>query len=89
MRKYFNDLDKGGKRNFIPVTVIGRSMAGKTSLIKTIEQTKRILSKRDCTDKLDEVTKVFKVSEADFDEVSKLVFHDFGGQAIYHFAYPL
>ena len=89
MRKYFSDLDKGGKRNFIPVTVIGRSMAGKTSLIKTIQQTKRFLSKRDCTDKLDEVTKVFKVSEADFDEVSKLVFHDFGGQAIYHFAYPL
>ena len=43
VRKYFSDLDKGGKRNFIPVTVIGRSM----------------------------------------------VFHDFGGQAIYHFAYPL
>ena len=64
-------------------------MAGKLSLIKTIQQTKRFLSKRNCTSKLDEATKVFKVSEADFDEVSKLVFHDFGGQAIYHFAYPL
>ena len=89
LRKYFSDLDKGGKRNFIPVTVIGRSMAGKTSLIKTIQQTKQVLSKRNCTSKRDEATKVFKVSEADFDEVSKLVFHDFGGQAIYHFAYPL
>ena len=35
MRKYFTDLEKDGRKNFIPVTVIGRSMAGKTSLIKS------------------------------------------------------
>ena len=89
MRKYFADLEKGGKKNFIPVTVIGQSMAGKTSLIQSMQKTKRVLSKR-CDDiKLDEATKVFRVCEVDFDEASKLVFHDFGGQVIYHFAYPL
>ena len=89
IRKYFTDLEKGGKKNFVPVTVIGQAMAGKTSLIKSMQQTKRYLSHRSNDSQLDEATKVFKVCEADFDEVSKLVFHDFGGQAIYHFAYPL
>ena len=89
LRKYYTDLVKSGKKNFIPVTVIGQSMAGKTSLIRSMQQTRRILSTRDCVNTLDEATKVFNVSEAEFDEGSKLVFHDFGGQAIYHFAYPL
>ena len=90
MLKYFTDLEKDGKKNFIPVTVIGRSMAGKTSLVRSMQMSERILSNRsDDRSPLDQATKVFKVCEADFDEVSKLVFHDFGGHAIYHFAYPL
>ena len=90
MLKYFTDLEKDGKKNFIPVTVIGRSMAGKTSLIRSMQMSERFLSNRsDDSGPLDHATKVFKVCEAEFDEVSKLVFHDFGGHAIYHFSYPL
>ena len=90
LRKYLTDLAQTGKKNFIPVTVIGQSMAGKTSLIRSMKDTKRVLSNRSSSNnQLDEATKVFKVSEAEFDEGTKLVFHDFGGQAIYHFAYPL
>ena len=88
--KYFTDLEKDGKKTFIPVTVIGRSMAGKTSLIRSMQMSERFLSNRsDDRSQLDHATKVFKVCEVDFDEVSKLVFHDFGGHAIYHFSYPL
>ena len=89
LRAWFGDLLKRGKKILIPVTVIGQSLAGKTSLIRSMQHSKRRLSKRGGVDKLDEATKVFEVSEAEFEEGSKLVFHDFGGQAIYHFAYPL
>ena len=83
LRKYLTDLAQTGKKNFIPVTVIGQSMAGKTSLIRSMKDTKRVLSNRSSSNnQLDEATKVFKVSEAEFDEGTKLVFHDFGGQAI-------
>ena len=55
-----------------------------------MQMSERFLSNRsNDRSQLDHATKVFKVCEADFDEVSKLVFHDFGGHAIYHFAYPL
>ena len=90
MLKYFTDLEKDGKKSFVPVTVIGRFMAGKTSLIRSMQMSERFLSNRsDDRSQLDQATKVFKVCEADFDEVSKLVFHDFGGHANYHFSYPL
>lgn len=89
LRAWYGDLLKRGKKILIPVTVIGQSLAGKTSLIRSMQHSKRRLSKRGGVDKLDEATKVFEVSEAEFEEGSKLVFHDFGGQAIYHFAYPL
>ena len=64
-------------------------MAGKTSLVWSMQRSKRVLSKRCESSKLDDATKVFRVCEADVDAESMLVFHDFGGQAIYHFAYPL
>ena len=89
IRKYFADLKKGHTKKFIPVTVIGRTIAGKTSLVWSLQRSKRVLSKRCESSKFDDATKVFKVCEADVDAESMLVFHDFGGQAIYHFAYPL
>ena len=89
VQKYLFDLEKDRNSvKFIPVTVIGKSMAGKTSLVRSIQQNKRVLTYRSDVNKLDEATKVFTVCEADIGE-TKLVFHDFGGQAIYHFAYQL
>ena len=91
MRKYLQDIGKDSKSNmkFIPVTVIGQSMAGKTSLIRSLQEGRRVLTNRSMICKLDEATKVLKVSEASIHSNSKLVFHDFGGQAIYHAAYQL
>ena len=92
VKKYFDDLklDKASNQRLIPVTVIGKSRAGKTSLVKSMQKNERVLTKRSpVTGKLDEATKVFKVCEAEVDDTSKLVFADFGGQSIYHFAYQL
>lgn len=91
IRKFLVDLNenRSGNLKFIPVTVIGKSMAGKTSLVKSMQDNVRVLTYRSTDNRRDEATKVFKVCEADIDENTKLVFHDFGGQAIYHFAYQL
>ena len=90
VRKYFHDLKVGSNQRFVPVTVIGKSQAGKTSIVRSIQQNKRVLTARGATKgKLDEATKVFQVSEAKIDETSKILFVDHGGQAVYHFAYQL
>jgi GTPase SAR1 family protein len=92
VRKYLYDLqlEKGRNQRLIPVTAIGQSKAGKTSLVKSVQQNKRVLTERHSDGgKLDEATKVFKVCEAEVNESSKLVFTDFGGQAIYNFSYQL
>ena len=54
-----------------------------------MQKNERVLTWRCDNSKLDEATKVFKVCEAEVDDKYKLVFHDFGGQAIYQFAYQL
>jgi hypothetical protein len=91
MRKYFTDLEEDRETNikFVPVTVFGQTMAGKTSLVRSMQKNERVLTLRCDNSKLDEATKVFKVCEAEVDNKYKLVFHDFGGQAIYQFAYQL
>lgn len=91
VRKYFFDLAAGADQNvkYIPVTVIGQTMAGKTSLVKSMRDNTRVLTFRSETNLRDEATKVFKVCEASVDDQSRLVFHDFGGQAIYHSSYQL
>ena len=101
VRKYFKDLElfKGSNQRLIPVTVIGKSRAGKTSLVRSMQANERVLTERSPADgqavaqtagqKRDDATKVFKVCEADIDDTCKLIFADFGGQSIYHFAYQL
>ena len=69
MRKYYYDLkiEAGTNQRLIPVTVIGKTKAGKTSLVRSVQQNKRVLTERNTTEgKLNESTKVFKVCEADF-----------------------
>ena len=92
VKKYIFDLkvEAGRNQHVIPVTVIGKSKAGKTSLVRSVQQNKRVLTERRTTaGKLDEATKVFKVCEAEIDATSKLLFVDYGGQSIYHFSYQL
>lgn len=88
IKKYLADPEGVGVR-FFPVTVIGESMAGKTSLVRSIQNNRRVLTSRSSHSKLDEATKVFKIQEVDVNVKDKLSFHDFGGQAIYQFANQL
>mgnify|MGYP001795240561 FL=1 len=89
------DLNKDTELNkkITKITVIGQIMAGKTSLVKPMQQNKRISnilsSDSDSSSKLDDATKIFKTCEASVSSGSKLVFHNFGGPAIHHFAYQL
>ena len=94
VRKYHYDLkvEAGTNQQLIPVTVtcIGKTKAGKTSLVRSVQQNKRVLTERNTAEgKLDESTKVFKVCEAEMNKTSKLLFVDYGGQSMYHFSYQL
>ena len=86
VRKYYFDLkvEAGTNQHLIPVTVIGKAKAGKTSLVRSVQQSKRVLTERNTAEgKLDESTKVFKVCEAEINKTSMLLFVDYGGQSIY------
>jgi len=91
-RQYYADLAKGAGRNlpFATIAVLGNTMAGKTSLIRTLQSTdrKRVLTNRGSDAVRDETTKVFNVEEVEVDgTVLRLI--DMGGQEIYHITYQL
>ena len=92
VQRYYKDLqlERGQNQKLIPITVIGKTRAGKTSLVRSLQDSTRVLTNRTSTaDKLDEATRVFNICEAEVNDSCKLVFIDFGGQEIYHFAYQL
>jgi hypothetical protein len=93
VRKYLFDLrvERGSNQLLFPVTVIGKRKAGKTSLVQSVQQNKRVLTQRESSEEglVDAATKVFKVCEADVDKTTKLIFTDFGGHTMYHFSYQL
>ena len=91
IKQYYKNLAEGSK-NQIPITtvaVIGRSFAGKTSLIKTLqsEEGRRVLTNRNPGDK-ERATKVFEVQPVSL--IHKILnFIDFGGHEVYHICYQL
>jgi len=92
VRQYYTDLAKGAGRSlpFATVAVLGNTMAGKTSLIRTLQNAdkKRILTDRSPDAVKDETTKVFNVEEVEVDgTVLRLI--DMGGQEVYHITYQL
>jgi len=92
IRQYFTDMAKGRGKNFpfVTIAVIGNTMAGKTSLIRTLQSTKkeRVLTNREPGAPVDEATKVFNVEEIEVDgTVLRLI--DLGGQGVYHITYQL
>jgi len=92
VRQYYKDLAKGSGKNipFATIAVLGNAMAGKTSLIKTLQspEKKRILTDRSPEAAVDETTKVFNVQEVDV-EGTVLRVLDMGGQEVYHATYQL
>jgi len=92
VRQYYTDLAKGAGRNlpFVTIVVLGNTMAGKTSLIRTLQNTDRtrVLTNRGQDTVRDETTKVFNVEEVEIDgKVLRLI--DMGGQEVYHITYQL
>ena len=90
MKKYYVDMEKGTGRNMptISAAVIGSKMAGKTSLIWTLQRQTRTLSHRNALGVKDDTTEAFNVEELELGGYPLKIF-DFGGHKIYHIAYQL
>lgn len=93
IKQYYIDMNKGKGKNLpiAVVAVIGRKLAGKTSLVKTLQNSKakkRVLTYRGPDEAKDEATKVFNV-ESVHTESTILRFIDVGGHDIYQLAYQL
>ncbi|XP_067947185.1 malignant fibrous histiocytoma-amplified sequence 1-like [Watersipora subatra] len=90
IREYFKSLSQGKEIEVCdaPVAIVGNSLAGKTSIVKSLRQGKRVLTKRSESDVsfIDEVTKGFEVHDLKLQEsTANLIDH--GGQDVYHIAY--
>ena len=90
IRQYYHDLSQGigHQISAATVAVLGRTKAGKTSLIKTLQKRKRELTKRTDDMDTDESTRVFNVEEV-VTQGATLRFLDLGGHEIYHNTYQL
>ena len=91
VRRYLEELKRErNNQKLLPVTVIGKTRAGKTSLVRSLQESTRVLTNWTSTaDKLDEAARVFNICEAEVNDSCKLLFIDYGGQEIYHFACQL
>lgn len=90
VKKYYMDMEKedGRKMPTISAAVIGEKMAGKTSLIWTLQKQERMLTYRNAFAAKDDTTEAFNVEEVLMGDYSLKVF-DFGGHKVYHIAYQL
>ena len=88
--KYYRDLakERSIEQPIISAAVIGNRMAGKTSLIRSLMERKRVLTYRNESSDRDETTKAFQVNEVDLGE-TKLRMFDFGGDTVYHLSYQM
>lgn len=94
VKKYYSDIDKSRsvERCHCTVAVIGNKMAGKSSLVHTIQQMKDSRTNRSKEAANDETTKVFNFVTANIknnQETFRANFIDFGGDKVYHHAYKL
>jgi len=92
IRQFFLDLRMGAGNNLplVTIAVIGNTMAGKTSLIKTLQNVgrTRVLTNRNAENKIDETTKIFTVEKLEVENVP-LQLIDMGGNEVYHTTYQL
>lgn len=89
IKTYLRDLEKYGTTNLMRlVCVLGRKMAGKTSIILTIQNRQRKLMERSQDGYDDLGTKVFNILTARIKENFVRIV-DFGGHEVYHPTYQL
>ena len=90
IRKYYTDLEQSGgkKLPIVSAAVIGSRMAGKTSLINSLNSKRRQLTYRSKEGTDDDTTEVFKIADVTVGD-SQLKVFDFGGDRVYHMAYHM
>ncbi|XP_067947161.1 malignant fibrous histiocytoma-amplified sequence 1 homolog [Watersipora subatra] len=90
IREYFKALSQGREIEVCnaPVAIVGNSLAGKTSIVKSLRQGKRVLTMRSESDVsfIDEATKGFEVHDLKLAATTANLI-DHGGQDVYHIAY--
>jgi len=90
IKQYYTDIRNHGsvEVSMVTVAVIGQTMSGKTSLIKTLQSTDRtrVLTHRVEGGLDDDTTPVFKMEDVCVDD-GVLRFIDFGGHEIYQSTY--
>jgi len=92
IRQFFLDMTLGAGNSLplVTIAVIGNTMAGKTSLIQTMQNVgkTRVLTNRNSKSKVDDTTKIFKVEKLEIEKVP-LQLLDMGGNEVYHTTYQL
>ena len=90
VKKYLTDLkeDEESRVPAIPVYILGNTMSGKTSIIRSLQQGRRCLTYRDSASFLDETTRVFRFETLNL-EHSTIKLIDHGGHQVYKIAYQL
>ena len=86
---YYVDLQHGQAKQVPPIIVIGKAMAGKTSIVQSITKRERVCTKRTSENQRETATRVFQSTEATINANRVLRFIDLGGQQLYHLAYRL
>lgn len=87
--KFYNDLKKGKVKVIAgTVAVIGELMSGKTSLVRSLKEKRRMFTTRCISSEKDDTTQVFEFNKLDLKDCS-LRFVDFGGHQVYHMAYQM
>ena len=90
VRKYLLDYisKQGTTLTQVPVSVVGKTLSGKTSVIKSLQSRKRVLTFRDKKSSSDETTTVFNIEELKLpSSIVKILDH--GGNEVYHLVYQL
>ncbi|XP_067940460.1 malignant fibrous histiocytoma-amplified sequence 1 homolog [Watersipora subatra] len=88
IKSFFEDraLEQQVELTIVPVSVVGHSMSGKTSLIASLQSKSRVLTNRSDTSMLDETTKVFQIQGVQLNNsYAKMIDH--GGHEVYHITY--
>ena len=90
VRKYILDYisEQGVALTQVPVSFVGKAFSGKTSVIRSLQKGKRVLTIRKERSALDETTKVFNIEELQL-PTSMVRIIDHGGHEAYHLVYQL